>query len=207
METRIRVMVVDDHVAIREGISAIVGAQQDMMIVGEAANGQDAISAHARLRPDVTLMDLQMPVMGGVAAITSIRKEFRHARFIVLTVYDGDVQAMRALEAGASAYLLKSSLRTELLEAIRTVHSGGRHISPAVAQEIAFHMAVEPLSEREVEILRLAADGGSNKAIAWKLSITEETVKSHMKSIFAKLDVKDRTHAVTAALRRGIFLL
>lgn len=207
METPIRVMVVDDHVAVREGISAIVGAQQDMLLVGEALDGQEAVAAYARLRPDVTLIDLQMPVMGGIAAITAIRKNSPKARFIILTAYNGDVQAAHALEAGASAYLLKSSLRTELLETIRAVHSGGRRISPTVAQEIALHAAVDPLSAREVDILRLAANGSSNKAIAWTLSIAEETVKSHMKSIFAKLDVKDRTHAVTAALRRGIFHL
>jgi len=207
METPIRVLVVDDHVAVREGITAIVNAQEDMVLVGEAVNGKDAIAAYANLRPDVTLMDLQMPVMGGIEAITQIRAEARHARIIVLTVYDGDVQAVRALEAGASAYLLKSSLRTELLETIRAVHSGNMHIPPTIAQQIAYHLAVEALSEREIAILKLVANGNSNKVIGWKLSITEETVKSHMKSILSKLDVNDRTHAVTVALRRGIFEL
>lgn len=207
MQTPIRVLVVDDHVAVREGISAIVNAQQDMAIVGEAANGEEAIAAHARLRPDVTLIDLVMPIMGGVEAIERIRAEGGAARFIILTIHAGDVPAARALEAGASAYLLKSTLRTELLETIRAVHSGRRYLSPEIAQEIALHVTTEPLSAREIDILRLAAEGCSNKVIAWKLSIADDTVKSHMKSIFSKLGVNDRTHAVTAALRRGIIEL
>jgi len=200
----IRIMTVDDHPALRDGIAAIVEQQPDMALVGEAANGQEAITAFANLRPDVTLMDLQMPVMGGVEAIAAIREQAPNAHIIVLTTYDGDVQAARALKAGASAYLLKSSLRKELLETIRAVHAGRRHIPAEIAQEIALHAADEPLSAREIEILKLVAEGKANKAIAYELSISEDTVKAHMKAIFGKLEVGDRTHAVTAALRRGI---
>ncbi len=203
----IRILIVDDHPALRDGIAAIVATQRDMLLVGEAANGREAVAAFANLRPDVTLMDLQMPMMNGLEAIAAIREQMRNARIIVLTIYDGDVQAARALKAGASAYLLKSSLRTELLDTIRSVHTGRRHVPAEIAQEIALHAADDPLSEREVAILRLVASGNANKAIAWSLSISEDTVKAHMKSIFAKLNVNDRTHAVTEALRRGIFEL
>jgi len=203
----IRIMTVDDHPALRDGIAAIVELQRDMLLVGEASNGAEAIAAFANLRPDVVLMDLQMPVMGGVDAIAAIRKDSRNARIIVLTTYDGDVQAARALKAGAAAYLLKSSLRKELLDTIRSVHAGRRHIPPQIAQEIALHAADEPLSEREIGILQLVAAGNANKQIAWRLSISEDTVKAHMKSIFSKLDVNDRTHAVTAALKRGVIEL
>lgn len=199
----IRVLIVDDHPALRDGIAAIVAIESDMVMVGEAANGEEAVAAFRMLRPDVTLMDLQMPRMGGLEAISAIRDEAPDARIIVLTTYQGDVQAARALKAGASAFLLKSSLRTELLDTIRTVHAGRRHIPAAIAQQIALHAADEPLSEREMDVLRLVAAGKANKEIAWKLSVSEDTVKGHMKSIFAKLDVDDRTHAVTAALRRG----
>ena len=204
MAKPIRIMTVDDHPALRDGIAAIVELQPDMLLVGEASNGAEAIKAFAELRPDVTLMDLQMPGMGGLDAIVAIRKAARNAHVIVLTTYDGDVQAARALKAGASAYLLKSSLRKELLDTIRSVHAGRRHIPPQIAQEIALHAADEPLSAREVAVLHLVANGKANKQIAWQLSITEDTVKAHMKSIFGKLEVGDRTHAVTAALRRGI---
>ncbi|MBC9034441.1 response regulator transcription factor [Sphingomonas sp. JC676] len=203
----IRIMTVDDHPALRDGIAAIVELQPDMLLVGEVSNGAEAIAAFANLRPDVVLMDLQMPVMGGIDAIAAIRKESRNARIIVLTTYDGDVQAARALKAGAAAYLLKSSLRKELLDTIRSVHAGRRYIPPEIAQEIALHAADEPLSEREIGILQLVAAGNANKEIAWRLSISEDTVKAHMKSIFGKLDVNDRTHAVTAALKRGVIEL
>lgn len=203
----IRIMTVDDHPALRDGIAAIVELQPDMMLVGEASNGEEAIAIFANLRPDITLMDLQMPGMGGVDAIAAIRAQARHARIIVLTTYNGDVQAAQALKAGASAYLLKSALRKELLDTIRAVHAGRRHIPPEIAQEIALHAADDPLSEREIGILRLVAMGKANKEIAWALSISEDTVKAHMKSIFSKLDVRDRTQAVTAALRRGIITL
>jgi DNA-binding NarL/FixJ family response regulator len=204
---KIRILTVDDHPALRDGIAAIVELQPDMIVVGEASNGQEAVAAFANLRPDVTIMDLQMPGMGGIEAITAIRREWRNARVIVLTTYDGDVQAAQALKAGASAYLLKTAVRKELLDTIRAVHGGRRHIPPEIAQEIAFHAADDPLSEREINILTLVAAGAANKEVAWKLSISEETVKAHMKSIFAKLDVGDRTHAVTAALKRGIMML
>ena len=203
----IRIMTVDDHPALRDGIAAIVEQQSDMTLVGEASNGQEAVAAFANLRPDVTLMDLQMPVMGGVEAIAAIREQAPGAHIIVLTTYDGDAQAARAMNAGASAYLLKSSLRRELLDTIRAVHAGRRHIPPQIAQEMALHAADDPLSAREIEILKLVADGKANKMIAWDLSISEETVKAHMKSIFGKLEVGDRTHAVTAALRRGVIEL
>ncbi len=203
----IRIMTVDDHPALRDGIAAIVEMEWDMVMVGEASNGAEAIAAFHDLKPDVTLMDLQMPRMGGLEAIAAIREKVRDARIIVLTTYDGDVQAARALKAGAAAYLLKSSLRTELLDTIRAVHAGRRHIPPQIAQEIALHAADEPLSARELDILRLVADGKANKEIAWNLSISEDTVKAHMKSIFAKLEVNDRTHAVTAAFRRGMIEL
>lgn len=203
----IRIMTVDDHPALRDGIAAIVALQGDMVMVGEASNGAEAVAAFANLRPDVTLMDLQMPGMGGIEAIAAIRKQYRNARIVVLTTYDGDVQAAQALKAGASAYLLKSALRKELLDTIRAVHAGRRHIPAAIAQEIALHAADDPLSERELGILRLVASGNANKQIAWQLSISEDTVKAHMKNIFAKLAVNDRTEAVTAALKRGIITL
>ena len=203
----IRILTVDDHPVLRDGIAAIVELQPDMALVGEAANGIEAVEKHRNLRPDVTLMDLQMPGMDGLTAIAAIRKESPHARIVVLTTYDGDVQASRALKAGAAAYLLKSSLRKELLDTIRAVHGGRRHVPPGIAQEIAVHAGDDPLSEREMAILRQVALGKANKEIAWQLGISEDTVKAHMKSIFSKLDVADRTHAVTESIRRGIIAL
>jgi DNA-binding NarL/FixJ family response regulator len=200
----IRILAVDDHPTLRDGIAAIVQLQDDMVLVGEASNGLEAIEAYQALRPDVTLMDLQMPVMGGVDAIVRIREQAPGARILVLTTYDGDVQASRAMKAGACGYLLKSSLRKELLDTIRLVHQGRRHIPAAIAQEIALHSWDEPLTARETEILKLVAAGMANKSIAWELSVSEDTVKAHMKSIFAKLDVSDRTNAVSVAYRRGI---
>jgi DNA-binding NarL/FixJ family response regulator len=175
-----------------------------MKVIAEAANGAEALDHFRNFRPDVTLMDLQMPHMNGLDAIVAIRKEFPNARIIVLTTYAGDVQAVRALKAGAVGYLLKSSLRKELLNTIREIHAGRRHIPADVAQNIALHSADEALSAREIEVLRSVAMGKANKEIAWLLSITEDTVKAHLKSIFAKLEVADRTHAVTVALKRGI---
>ncbi len=204
---RIRILVVDDHPSLRDGIALMIELQDDMVLVGEAANGTEAVAAFANLRPDIVLMDLQMPVLNGVSAIAAIRKEAPNAKIIVLTTYDGDVHAVGALKAGASAYLLKTSLRKELVDAIRAVHGGRRHITADIAQEIAIHAADDPLSEREIGVLRLVAAGNANKVIAWQLSISEDTVKAHMKSIFGKLDVDDRTHAVTAALKRGIIEL
>lgn len=203
----IRILVVDDHPVLREGVAAILETQSDMTLVGEACDGAEAIARFRELQPDVTLMDLQMPGTGGVEAIKAIRTEFPDARILVLTTYDGDVQAVRALKAGATGYLLKSSLRTEMLNAIHDVHRGRRHIHRVIADEIASHVTSEPLSEREVAVLRLIATGMTNKQIACKIGLAEETVKAHLKTIFAKLDVTDRTHAVTIAAKRGIIKL
>jgi DNA-binding NarL/FixJ family response regulator len=204
---RIRVLTVDDHAVFRDGIAAIIAPEPDMVLVGEATNGAEAIAAFESLRPDITLVDLQMPVRSGIEAIADIRKQAPGARIIVLTTYDGDVQALRALKAGARGYLLKSSLRKELLETIRTVHAGRRYVPPDIAQQIAIHAAEEPLTDREVSVLTLVAAGKANKLIAWELSLSEDTVKGHLRSIYSKLDVNDRTQAVTVGLRRGIIAL
>ena len=203
MPKQIRIMTVDDHPLLREGIAAVLEDEPDMVLVAEATNGDDAIRSFRQHRPDVTLMDIQMPGMSGIDAMTAIRAEFPNARFIVLTTYQGDVQALRALKAGASGYLLKSMLRKELLETIRIVDSGKRRIPPEVASELADHLADDALSEREMEILRQVASGNSNKLIASQLGISEATVKGHMKSILSKLGANDRTHAVTIAIKRG----
>ena len=200
----IRLLAADDHPMLREGLAAVLSAQSDMVLVGEAHNGDEAVEAFRRLRPDVTLMDLQMPEMGGVEAISKIRHEDPKARIIVLTTYSGDVQAMRAMKAGAAGYLLKSSMRKELLEAIRAVHAGRRYLPPEIANAIALHAVDDTLSEREIATLRLVAEGKANKQIARELSLSEDTVKTHLKNVFTKLDVDDRTHAVTVAVRRGI---
>ncbi len=207
MSRPISVLSVDDHAVFREGIASLVGTEADMTIVGEAANGVEAVEAFRRLRPDVTLMDLQMPVMGGVEATAAIRDIAADARVVVLTTYQGDAQAVRALKAGASGYLLKSSLRRELLDTIRLVHAGRRFILPEVAQEIALHAADDALTAREIEVLEHIANGEANKTIAWRLALSEDTVKAHVRSIFTKLAVGDRTQAVTTALRRGIIAL
>lgn len=203
----IRILIADDHPLLREGVVSILEDRPDMEVVGEACDGAEAVARFRELRPDVTLMDLQMPGMNGLEAILAIRAKFPDARILVLTTYAGDVQAVRALKAGATGYLLKSSLRTEMLDAIRNVHRGRRHVHGDVAAEIAIHVADESLSEREAAVLRLVAVGKANKEIAHALSLSEETVKAHLKNIFAKLDVADRTHAVTVAARRGIIEL
>lgn len=206
-EQKIRILVVDDHPVLRDGVAAIVQNQADMAVVGEARNGAEAVERFRALRPDVTLMDLQMPGMNGVDAITAIRTEYPGARIIVLTTYAGDVQAVRALKAGALGYLLKNSLRTELIDAIRDVHRGQRRVQRDVADEIALHVVDEALTEREIARLRLVAIGKANKQIGAELGLSEETIKGHLKNIFSKLDVADRTHAVTLAARRGIIEL
>ncbi len=203
----IRILTVDDHPLLREGIAAILGLQPDMQLVGEAEDGTQAIKIFRELRPDVTLMDLQMPILNGVETIGRIRKDFPDARIIVLTTYAGDVQALRAMRAGAAGYLLKGALRRDLLDAIRAVHGGRRYLSPEIAQQIALHSSEDSLSEREIGVLRLVALGKANKEIAGELSVSEDTVKAHLKSIFAKLNVGDRTQAVTLALKRGIIEL
>ena len=189
---------------LRDGIAALIASQPDLEMVGEACDGREAVEQFRKYRPDITLMDLQMPEMNGIDAIGAIRAEFPEARIIVLTTYAGDVHANRALKAGARAYLLKSLLRTELLDTIRAVHAGQKRLVPEVAAEIAEHSTDEFLTGREVEVLRLIGAGNANKEIAALLSIAEETVKGHVKNILAKLGAKDRTHAVTIAFRRGI---
>jgi DNA-binding NarL/FixJ family response regulator len=200
----IRILTVDDHQLLREGIAAVLEGHEDMSLVGQAGNGREAIESFRSLRPDVTLMDLRMPDMSGIEAISAIRSEFPNARIIVLTTYAGDVQAAAALKAGASGYLLKSLVRKELIETIRAVHAGKRRVPAEIATEIAEHVADDALTEREIEVLRRVAAGKSNKLIAAELNICEGTVKTHMKSILAKLDASDRTHAVMIALKRGI---
>jgi DNA-binding NarL/FixJ family response regulator len=203
----IRVLSVDDHPLLREGIAALVNAESDMKLIAEASNGQDAIEKFRVHRPDVTLMDLQMPALNGIEAIIGIRSEFPNARIIVLTTYAGDVQVLRALKAGARGYILKGHVRKELLDSIRAVHAGQERIPPEVAAELAEHTAEDALSSREIDVLRLIAAGNANKEIAGQLSISEETVKSHISNILAKLGANDRTHAVTIALKRGIIEL
>ena len=203
----IRIALVDDHPILRQGIAALISDQPDLQLVGQASNGLEAIEQFRLHRPDVMLMDLQMPGMNGIDAMSAIRGEFPDARFVVLTTYTGDVQIVRALKAGARAYLLKSLLHRELLETIRSVHAGNKRIPPEIAAELADHAADDQLTAREIEVLRLIASGNANKIVADHLSITEETVKAHVKNILSKLDANDRTHAVTIALKRGIIEL
>jgi DNA-binding NarL/FixJ family response regulator len=200
---RITVLVVDDHPLFRSGIAAVLQDEPDIVVVGEAGNGEEAIECFRMHRPNVTLMDLQMPVMDGIRAMTAIRAEYPAARLVALTTWRGDVQVLRALKAGASGYLLKSALREELGDTIRTVHAGRRWIPAEIAAEITEHVAEDALSGREIDVLRRIARGTSNKMIADQLAISEATVKSHVKSILSKLQANDRTHAVTIALRRG----
>jgi DNA-binding NarL/FixJ family response regulator len=201
--SKITVLTVDDHPLLRSGIAAVIETEEDILLVGEATNGQEAIEAYRTHRPEVTLMDLQMPVVNGIDAIVAIRRDFPNARFIVLTTYGGDVQALRALKAGATGYLLKNMLREELINTIRAVHAGKRCIPSEVASGIVDHVADDALTDREVEVLRRVSGGTSNKIIASQLSVSEATVKSHMKNILSKLAANDRTHAVTIAMRRG----
>ena len=203
----IRILVVDDHFIFRQGIVGLLADQADMQLVAEASNGREAIQQFRTHRPDVTLMDLQMPEMNGLDAVIAIRGEFPEAKIIVLTTYTGDVQVLRALKAGARGYLLKNLLHRELLETIRGVHAGKKALSPEASFELAEHAMDDPLTPIEVAILRLIADGNANKQIADQLSMTEETVKGRIKSILSKLKANDRTQAATIGLKRGIIEL
>jgi DNA-binding NarL/FixJ family response regulator len=200
----IRILTVDDHPMLREGIAGLIADEPDMTLVAEAANGREAIEQFRSHRPDITLMDLQMPEMNGLDALIAIRGEFPEARIIVLTTYAGDVQVLRALKAGVRAYLLKNSLREELLGTIRAVHAGKKTVSPEVSFELAEHAAEDALTPAEVRVLSLIAEGNSNKDIAMKLSVTEDAVKGQVRSILSKLGANDRAHAATIGLKRGI---
>jgi DNA-binding NarL/FixJ family response regulator len=203
----IRILLADDHPVLRQGIQALAADESDMEFVAEASNGREAIEQFRKYRPDITLMDLQMPDMNGIDVMLAIRNEFPDARFIILTTYAGDVQVSRALKGGARAYLLKSFLRKELLDTIRAVHAGQKRIPSDLATQVADHIADDSLTFREIEVLRLIAAGNANKLIADQLSIAEETVKGHVKNILSKLSANDRTHAVTIGLKRGIIEL
>jgi DNA-binding NarL/FixJ family response regulator len=203
----IRVLVVDDHALFRQGIASLLGNEPDMQVVAEATTGREAIEEFRKHRPDVTLMDLQMPGMSGIDAITAIHGEFPDARIVVLTTYSGDVQVVRAIRAGARGYMLKSLLRNDLLETIRAVHAGKKRLTPEIAADLAENAAAESLTPREIDVLQLIAGGNANKEIAAQLSLSEDTVKGHVKSILAKLGANGRTHALTIALKRGILSL
>ena len=203
----IRILTADDHALLREGIASLVAIEPDMELVAQAATGREAIEQFRRHRPDITLMDLQMPDISGIEAIIAIRSEFPNARIVVLTTYSGDVQVVRALKAGARGYLLKGNVHTDLLETIRAVHAGGKRIPPEVAGDLARHTGEDQLTARELDILKLIAKGNANKEIAAQLSIAEDTVKSHVGNILEKLGANDRTHAVTIGLKRGIIEL
>jgi DNA-binding NarL/FixJ family response regulator len=205
--TQIRVLCIDDHPLLRQGIGALVGAQADMALVAQAATGQEGIREFRETRPDVTLLDLRLPDMSGVAVLEAIRGEFPEARVVMLTTFEGDVEMQRALAAGARGYLLKTMPPAELVDAIRQVHAGRKRIPPAVAAQLAEHLSDEALTPREVEVLRHIADGNRNKDIAERLFISEETVKVHVKHVMEKLGASDRTEAVSIGVRRGIIQL
>ena len=204
---KIRSLAVDDHVLVREGVSILVSTEPDLMLVAEATNGREAIQQFRAHRPDITLMDLQMPEMNGLDAINAIRSEFPDAKIIVLTTYKGDVQILRALKSGAQAYLLKNTLHKELAAAIRAVHAGRKVLAPEASYEIAEHATDDALTPAEVAVLRLIAAGNANKQIADQLNVTEETVKSRVKNILSKLGANDRTQAAMIGLKRGIIEL
>lgn len=203
----IRILAVDDHALLRRGIAALVNAESDMKLVAEAVSGEEAIQQFKKHRPNVTLMDLQMTGMSGIEAIIAIRSDFPQARIVVLTTYLNDVQVVRALKAGARAYVLKGQVDQDLSEVIRAVHAGQKRIPPEVATELAEHTEEDDLTPREIEVLRLIAAGNANKEIAGRLSLAEDTVKSHVAKILAKLHANDRTHAVTTAVKRGFLEL
>jgi DNA-binding NarL/FixJ family response regulator len=203
----ILVLTVDDHALLRKGIVGLVNAESDMKVVAEASTGLEATKQFKQHRPDITLMDLQLPDMSGIEAMIAIRQEFPDAQIIVLTTYAGDAQVVRALKAGARGYLLKADVNDELLDTIRSVHAGQRWIHPELAAELAEYIGREALTVREIEVLRLIATGNANKEIGAKLSVGEDTVKRHVTNILGKLDANDRTHAVTIALKRGIIEL
>jgi DNA-binding NarL/FixJ family response regulator len=207
MNIPIRIFSVDDHPLLREGIAALVNSQPDMIVVGEAATGAEALPLFKQLQPDVTLLDLRLPDTSGIDILIAIRTEFPDARIIMLTTFEGDVEIHRALQAGARGYLLKNMPPSELLDVIRQVHAGKKRIPPAIASQLAEHMSDEGLTEREVEVLREVAGGNKNRDIANKLFISEETVKVHIKHIMEKLGAADRTQAVTIGVRRGIIQL
>jgi DNA-binding NarL/FixJ family response regulator len=200
----IRILTADDHALLRAGIASLVEIEPDMELVAQASTGREAIEQFRRHRPDITLMDLQMPDISGIEAIIAIRSEFPDARIVVLTTYAGDVQVVRALKAGARGYLLKGNVHTDLLATIRAVHAGQKRIPPEVAAELAMHTTEDQLTVRELEVLKLIALGNANKEIAAQLSVREDTVKSHVGNILEKLGANDRTHAVTIGLKRGI---
>ncbi|HLN03676.1 MAG TPA: response regulator transcription factor [Bryobacteraceae bacterium] len=203
----IRVLTVDDHALLRNGIRRLIGAESDMQLVAEASTGREAVEAFRAHRPDVTLMDLQMPDINGIEAIIAICSEFPGARIIVLSTYSGDVQVVRAIEAGARGYLLKTNVNKELLGTIRAVHAGQKRIPAEVASGLAEHTGEDELTEREIHVLRLIAAGNANKEIAAQLDLAEDTIKRHVTNILSKLGANDRTHAVTIALKRGIIEL
>jgi len=202
----IRILTVDDHPLLRKGIAALVNAEDDMKLVAEAPSGEEAIEKYRTLRPDVILMDIQLPGLSGIETISQIRKEFPNAKIIVLTTYSGDAQVVRAIRAGARAYLLKRQVHRELLETIRAVHAGQRRIPQEIAVELVDHRR-DDLTPREIDVLRLIASGNANKEIADQLSIGEASVKSYVANLLSKLDAKDRAHAVTIGLKRGIIEL
>jgi DNA-binding NarL/FixJ family response regulator len=202
--SRIRILTVDDHPLLRAGIAGLISDEPDMLLVGEAENGRQALEQFRQHQPDVTLMDLQMPEMDGLAALEAIRAQQPDARVVVLTTYPGDAQVLRALKSGACGYLLKSTLRKELLSTIRAVHAGRRALSPEVTYEVAEHVGQDSLSPTEVRVLQMIADGNSNKDIGTKLAVTEESVKGQVRNILAKLGANDRTHAAVLGLKRGI---
>jgi DNA-binding NarL/FixJ family response regulator len=200
----IRILVADDHLVVREGVEALVRRQPDLQIVAQATNGREAIEQFRAHRPDVTLMDLQMPEMKGLDALIALRSEFPEARIIILTTYAGDIQVQRAIKSGASAYLLKNALHKELLDTIRAVHAGKKYVSPEASYELAEHAGDDNLTPAEVRVLRLIAQGNANKEIAAQLSVSEDTVKGQVRNILAKLGAKDRAHAAIIGVKRGI---